>query len=154
MMNRTPARARAVIRGAGAWAGVNGLATFRQCRRGVLVTVEVHGLPVGEGECPEDFFGLHIHQGETCTGTPERPFAHAGGHFQLAECPHPAHTGDLPPLLGCQGHAFSSFLTDRFRVEQIIGRTLIVHARRDDFSTQPSGDAGAMIACGQIVAGC
>ena len=48
MMNRTPARARAVIRGAGAWAGVNGLATFRQCRRGVLVTVEVHGLPVGE----------------------------------------------------------------------------------------------------------
>ena len=154
MMNRTPARARAVIRGAGAWAGVNGLATFRQCRRGVLVTVEVHGLPVGEGDCPEGFFGLHIHQGETCTGTPERPFAHAGGHFQLAECPHPAHTGDLPPLLGCQGHAFSSFLTDRFRVEQIIGRTLIVHARRDDFSTQPSGDAGAMIACGQIVAGC
>ena len=113
-----------------------------------------HGLPVGEGDCPEEFFGLHIHQGETCTGTPERPFAHAGGHFQLAECPHPAHTGDLPPLLGCQGHAFSSFLTDRFRVEQIIGRTLIVHARRDDFSTQPSGDAGAMIACGQIVAGC
>lgn len=154
MMNRTPARARAVIRGAGAWAGVNGLATFRQCRRGVLVTVEVHGLPVGEGDCPEDFFGLHIHQGETCTGTPEWPFADAGGYFQLAECPHPAHTGDLPPLLGCRGHAFSSFLTDRFRVEQIIGRTLIVHAHRDDFSTQPSGDAGAMIACGQIVAGC
>ena len=153
MMNRGSTRARAVIRGTGQWAGINGLATFRQCRRGVLVTVEVHGLPVGEGDCPADFFGLHIHQGGGCAGSPDAPFSDAGGHFQRADCPHPAHAGDLPPLLGCQGYAYSSFLTDRFRVEQIVGRTVIVHARRDDFTTQPSGDAGAMIACGQITAG-
>lgn len=44
-MEITQTRARALIRGTGPWSAVNGLATFRQCRRGVLVTVEVQGLP-------------------------------------------------------------------------------------------------------------
>ena len=146
-------QASAAIRGADAGAGISGRAVFRQCRRGVLVTVEVTGLPQGEGDCPEDIFALHIHSGTACTGTPDNPFADANGHYNPKGCEHPSHAGDLPPLFGCGGYAYASFLTDRFTVEEIIGRTVIIHARRDDFTSQPSGDSGEMLACGRIVAG-
>ena len=42
--------------------------------------------------------------------------------------------------------------TGRFYPEDVIGRTVIIHEKSDDFHTQPSGDAGEMIACGKIVA--
>ena len=35
----------------------------------------------------------------------------------------------------------------------IVGRGLIIHADPDDFKTQPTGNAGARIACGVIKAG-
>ena len=47
--------------------------------------------------------------------------------------------------------AFGAFYTDRFYPEDVIGRTVIVHENADDFRTQPSGNSGAMIACGKIV---
>ena len=65
--------------------------------------------------------------------------------------PHPQHAGDLPPLLGNQGYAYSAFYTDRFELPDIIGRSLIIHSGADDFTTQPSGNAGVKIGCGVIV---
>ena len=47
-------------------------------------------------------------------------------------------------------YAFQIFLTDRFTICEIVGRTVIVHSGPDDFTTQPSGNAGSKIACGQI----
>lgn len=41
--------------------------------------------------------------------------------------------------------------TDRFYVDEIIGKTVIVHEDPDDFHTQPSGNAGKKIACGVIL---
>lgn len=41
-------------------------------------------------------------------------------------------------------------LTDRFRVRDIIGRTVVIHSGPDDFHTQPAGNAGEKIACGVI----
>ena len=41
-------------------------------------------------------------------------------------------------------------LTGRFRVEEILGKTVILHGAPDDFRTQPSGNAGKKIACGVI----
>ena len=52
--------------------------------------------------------------------------------------------------LALTGFAWMAVLTDRFRVPDILGRTVIVHSQPDDFTTQPSGNAGAKIACGVI----
>jgi Cu-Zn family superoxide dismutase len=56
----------------------------------------------------------------------------------------------MPPLFVNHGYAFSAFLTDKFYVRDVIGLTVIIHAQPDDFTTQPSGNAGKKIACGLI----
>lgn len=63
---------------------------------------------------------------------------------------HPYHAGDLPPLFSANGNAVLEVLTDRFNIHQIIGKTIIIHRNPDDFTTQPSGNAGEKIACGVI----
>ena len=63
---------------------------------------------------------------------------------------HPYHAGDMPPLFGEKGEAFSVFMTKRFRVDDIIGKTVIIHSMPDDFTTQPAGNSGEKIACGII----
>lgn len=142
--------AQAVIKGSSAYPQLRGTMRLHQMEGGVLVTALVHGLPQGEGSCPANIFGFHIHEGKACTGTDQEPFANADGHFNPGNCPHPAHAGDMPPLFGNRGSAYLSFFTDRFTVSQVIGHTVIVHLHRDDFTTQPSGDSGPMIACGII----
>ena len=72
-------------------------------------------------------------------------------HDNPQHCPHPYHAGDLPPLFGAHGFAFSACLTDRFTVEQIIGKSIVIHSAPDDFTTQPSGNAGSKIAGAEIV---
>ncbi len=56
----------------------------------------------------------------------------------------------MPPLFGNNGEAFMTFETNRFSVREIINRVVIIHRNPDDFTTQPSGDSGEMIACGKI----
>lgn len=80
------------------------------------------------------------------------PFANALTHFNPYDRPHPYHSGDLPPLFSSGGYAVSVFLTDRFSVNEVLGRAVIVHSSPDDFTTQPSGNSGEKIACGIIIA--
>ena len=47
-----------------------------------------------------------------------------------------------------------AFMTDRFTVEEIVGKTIIIHSNADDFTTQPGGNSGKKIACGAIKKGC
>lgn len=148
-MEITQTRARARIQGAGDWAAVSGLATFRQCRRGVLVTVEVQGLP--QKEEPEPWLGVGIQ--------PRWPAKDQAGPVPAPETvtketvPDPS-PGDLPPLLGCEGVAFASFLTGRFRVEQIIGQRLLICTRWGETLRESGTKKGHTIAWGEIVAGC
>lgn len=100
--------------------------------------------------CESRIFGFHIHEGGCCRGNESDPFADTLSHYNPQGCEHPAHAGDLPPLFGNRGCAFSAFLTDRFTVEEIIGRTVVIHDMPDDFTTQPSGDSGSKIGCGVI----
>ena len=119
---------------------IRGVVRFFLRQDGVLVTAEVFGLQDG-------FHGFHIHTGESCGG---KDFANSLGHFNPGDMPHPDHAGDLPPLLSCGGRAKMTVLTGRFKVSEIIGKTVIVHHDPDDFVTQPAGNSGQKIACGII----
>lgn len=146
-------RAWASIRGSESHSGIRGSAKFYQTGYGVLVAVELTGLPAPTEKCKSPIFALHIHGGGSCTGNSEDPFADAGTHYNPNNCPHPYHAGDLPPVFGVNGYAFSVVLTNRFNVNEIIGKTVILHSNPDDFTTQPAGNAGKKIACGVIMYG-
>ncbi len=145
-----PPHAHARIMGSPVYAGIMGRVDFYQTDLGVIVAAEVDGLPLAAENCSAPIFGFHIHNGSTCSGTAEDPFANVGQHYNPKDCLHPHHAGDLPPLFGNDGYALQIFLTNRFTVEEILGKTIIIHSKPDDFTTQPSGNAGDKIACGEI----
>ena len=164
----------AIMHGSSKYPDINGEVWLYQLKSGVLVAAEVYGLPKQEGQCDSRIFGFHLHDGDSCRSSEliqprngnmqngnmqmpnggmmhaNDPFPLSGSHYNPGECEHPHHAGDLPPLFGCNGYAVSIFLTDRFLVDDAIGKTLIIHDRPDDFKSQPSGDAGEKIACGVI----
>lgn len=113
---------------------------------GVLVEAEISGLPDEGSPNASDFYALHIHEHGDCT----LPFDKVGAHFSSVKEPHPYHSGDMVPLLSNQGYAWMAFYDKRFTIEEIMGRSVIIHAHHDDFTTQPSGNAGPMIGCGVI----
>ncbi len=121
---------------------ISGNAYFWGTRYGVVCLFDVFGLP------PNKFLGLHIHEGGTCT--PPNSFTDAGAHLNLTNTTHPNHMGDLPPLYSNSGHALSASLINKFTLNDIKGRTVIIHSQADDFRSQPAGDSGTRIACGVI----
>jgi len=121
---------------------VRGTVKFYQQPGGVLVVADISGLPGQDG-----FYGFHIHEGTGCTGA---GFADTRNHYDPRSRTHPNHAGDLPPLLGGNGRAYMAVLTDRFSIPEVLGRTVVIHSDPDDFTTQPSGNAGIKIACGVI----
>ena len=148
-LRRRP-QAWARIAGSDAYPEIQGLVEFFQTNQGVIVSAKVVGLPQGKDKCKQPIFAFHIHSGGKCAGNSEDPFADAGTHDNPGGCPHPYHAGDMPPLFGANGSAILLFLTDRFAVNDIVGKTVIIHSSPDDFTTQPSGNAGKKIACGEI----
>ena len=151
VVNRFP-QARADIKGDASHPSINGTARFFQTQYGVVVITEVMGLPTSNNKCSQPIFGYHIHEGSSCTGNENDPFFDAGMHYNPNSCAHPFHAGDLPPLFGANQMAFSVVLTDRFTIDEIVGKTIIIHSKEDDFTTQPSGNVGTKIACGEIKA--
>lgn len=141
----------AKIKGSDEYPQINGIACFYKVQAGVLISIQLKGLPVSKGICQKPIFAVHIHSGGSCTGNNTDPFADAMTHYNPNSCYHPYHAGDLPPILGANGIGFSAFLTNRFTAEEIIGKTLIIHSEADDFTTQPSGNSGMKIACGVIL---
>ena len=124
--------------------GIRGTVDFFQKTNGVLVKADISGLPESN---EAGFFGFHVHKGGSCEGA---GFPEAGSHYDRDDNPHPRHSGDMPPLLSNGGRAYLAFMTNRFSVDEIIGKTVIIHGMPDDFHTQPSGDSGEKIACGVI----
>lgn len=133
------------IRGSKDYKSICGIVKFYQTANGTLVYAVVTGLPDETG-----FHGFHIHSGEECSGNSDDLFANAKAHYNPSGSAHPNHAGDLPSLINNNGFALSIFITDRFTVEEIIGKTVIIHEKADDFTTQPSGNSGKKIACGKI----
>ena len=133
----------ALIRGGDSAPTVMGTVKFYQNKNCVRVVADIKNLP----PTTTGFFGFHIHEGADCG---EKGFSNSKSHYNPDNTPHPQHAGDLPPLMLCGNNAYFSVLTDRFNVADIIGRTVIIHNMPDDFTTQPSGNAGEKIACGVI----
>ena len=136
-------QAIAIISGKNTTRAIKGTVKFYRQSSCVLVVADINGLP----HTTANFFGFHIHEGDSCDG---EDFSGSKGHFNPSATPHPKHAGALPPLMLCGNKAHLSFLTDRFNIDEIIGRTVVIHDMPDDFTTQPSGNSGQKIACGII----
>ena len=132
-----------------------GEATFEQLNGKVRVTIFVQGLKPGQEH------GLHIHEAGDCSSGDGMS---AKGHFNPQGKPHAhpgtseRHAGDLPSLKANKaGRAKVVADVDIITVApgptSIVGRGLIVHADPDDHKTQPTGNAGARLACGVIELG-
>lgn len=140
-------RALAWVTGNASHPRLSGLVKFYETPyNGVLVEAEVFGLPDVSSEYSSNFYGFHIHENGDCT----LPFDKTGNHYNPTNQPHPNHAGDLVPILGNQGYAWSTFFDRRFTIDEIIGKSVIIHAHPDDFTTQPSGNSGEKIGCGVI----
>jgi superoxide dismutase, Cu-Zn family len=126
---------------------------------GVRVSIRVTGLT------PNAEHGLHFHNVGRCEGP---DFQSAGPHFAPEgrqhgfENPQGPHAGDLPNLrANAEGVADTSFTSVTVRLMRGVpqsllregGTSLVVHARPDDYRTDPSGNSGDRIACGVIVGG-
>ncbi len=147
-MSITP-NAYANMLGSPEYPEIRGIVRFTQLETGVFVEAEITGLP----ETDTDFFGFHLHWG-TCSSEGAGPtdyFPNTEGHYNPTDQPHPRHAGDFPPLLATgSGSAYLAFVTDRFSVQDALGRAVVIHLERDDFTTQPAGDTGRKIACGIV----
>ena len=132
------------VRGGADAPNINGQVRFYQEPNSVLVVADVAGLPQNS---ETGFFGFHIHEGSNCAGA---GFPQTGSHYNPDGAAHPRHAGDLPPLMMQHGGAHLEVRTDRFRVRDVLGRTVVIHSSPDDFHTQPAGNAGTKIACGVI----
>ena len=92
------------------------------------------------------FFAFHIPENGDCS----RNFENTGAHYNPDNVPHPEHAGDLPPLLSNDGYAWMVFYDSFLTLPMILNRSIVIHRNPDDFTTQPSGNAGEKIACGVI----
>lgn len=145
----------AIIKGGPLAPGISGVAYFRSVPGGTEVCVDVVGLPsykpAADGEDPVGPHGFHLHEFGNCEiGDPKDPFKAAGGHWNPDNQPHGNHPGDFPVLFSNGGRARMCFYTNRFKPEDVIGKSVIIHRNPDDYRTQPAGDAGKRLACGII----
>lgn len=149
LLTQTP-QAYAELKGSSAYPDINGIVQFYQTSNGVLVVAEICGLPHSHNVCQYSVLGFHIHEGNKCEGDMHDPFSDVMSHYNPYNCAHPFHSGDFPPLFSNDGYAFSVFLTNRFSLSEVVGKTVIIHGNPDDFTTQPSGNSGEKLACGVI----
>lgn len=112
-----------------------------------VVTLDLTGLPPG-------IRGVHLHETGDCTAP---DFESAGGHLAHGKDhgvmadggPHP---GDLPNLHVPEGGVMTvEYFAPGLTAEMVAdadGSAIILHEQADDYTSQPSGNAGARIGCG------
>lgn len=132
---------------------VSGTLTLVPMGDGVHITGEVGGLK------PGDTRGFHIHEKGDCSAVDAST---AGGHLNPAAQAHGRsghgahHAGDTDNIVAdAKGVAridahVSGVTLGGGAANDIAGRAVIVHAAADDYTTQPTGNAGARVACGVI----
>ena len=127
-----------------------GTAQLTQTPHGVLIAVDLHGLKAG-------VHAIHLHAVGKCEGP---DFKSAGGHFNPANkqhgfmTPEGPHAGDMPNIdVPANGKLKAELLAADATLDSLLdadGAALVVHAKADDYKSQPAGDAGDRVACGVI----
>lgn len=128
---------------------IRGTVCFYPYLKGSIMVYEINHLPETK-KCEGGVFAFHIHEGESCQNDTDVPYEKTGKHFNPQQCEHPFHLGDLSPLFSSEGKAWAIVYIDKFKPKDIIGRTIVIHAHADDFHSQPAGNSGNKIACGEI----
>jgi len=131
---------------------VTGKVTFSQSGGKVTMKVQVAGLTPGE-------HAIHLHDKGDCSA-PDA--ASAGGHWNPSSEDHgkwghaPFHHGDIGNLTAdAKGKAVLTLESTVWTIgdgkpSDVVGHAVVVHAKQDDFTTQPTGNAGGRVACGVI----
>ena len=128
-----------------------GTVVFEQRGDKVFVDAKLSGLAPGG-------HGFHIHEKGDCSSSDGMS---AGGHFNPTGKPHgnpvsgEHHAGDMPalvadPLGNATLQAELAPMSVGGGATDIVGKAVIVHKDVDDFTTQPTGNSGARVACGVI----
>lgn len=134
-----------------------GMVMLQETPAGVLVSADVKGIPAGE-------HGFHFHQKGLCETATK--FDSSGGHFTGGDHQHGymvatgPHGGDMPnQTVGKDGTLKTQILNTGVTLSpgaksllDADGSALVIHAGVDDYTSQPSGNAGGRIACAVIAA--
>ena len=134
--------------------GVFGKATFTEKDGKVTLVAKLSGLKPG-------IHAIHIHEKSDCSAADG---SSAGGHWNPTFKKHgklgegEAHKGDIGNFTTDEyGKGTITFTTDEWCIgcgdanKDIIGKGLIVHQGADDYTTQPTGNSGARVACSGII---
>ncbi|MBB3230855.1 superoxide dismutase family protein [Halomonas stenophila] len=129
-----------------------GTVTLEDTDHGLLLTPDLSGLSPG-------IHGFHVHENAGCGPEGESAGAEAGGHYDPDETgrhegPYgDGHLGDLPVLVVDEdGEARLPVLAPRLGLEDLQGRSLMIHEAGDNYADEPKplGGGGARVACGMI----
>lgn len=129
-----------------------GAVLFELGADGVRITAHIVGAPPG-------VHGLHVHELGDCSA---EDFTSAGGHFNPTDAPHGSpedaerHAGDLGNIvIGADGSGHLELVSTMLSIDEgdnaVVGRGVILHAKEDDLKSQPTGAAGARLACGVVL---
>lgn len=131
---------------------LRGQADFTQTPDGVRLTLKVKGVPSGE-------HGAHIHEKGDCSD-PEAKNAgihwNPAGHKHGAPPPGASHLGDLGNIqVDAEGNGQLELITRDWSIgsgaaDDVVGKSIVIHADVDDLATDPAGNSGARIGCGVI----
>lgn len=134
---------------------VEGTVTFKEKDGIVSMTANMTGLTEGE-------HAIHIHEKADCSSPDGKS---TGGHWNPTGQPHGKwkaetgyHKGDIGNFkVAADGQGVVSLTTDEWCIgcgddtKDITGKAVIVHQGTDDFTSQPSGAAGARVSCAGII---
>jgi Cu-Zn family superoxide dismutase len=125
-----------------------GTVVLTQASAGVRLELALKGLPSGER-------AFHVHAVGKC----EAPFESAGPHFNPGARKHGHHAGDMPnlqiPLSGSLALVVvnKEITLEKGKPNSVFhagGTAIVIHADKDDYKSDPAGNAGGRIACGVI----
>ncbi len=126
---------------------VNGVIQFAPTSSGMELSGALRNLPEGA-------HGLHIHQNDDCASPGEHFVPTGNRHGDPGSAEH--HLGDLGNVeADASNQAVVSIGVSGLTLNgtnSILGRAMVVHARPDDMTSQPSGNSGDVIGCGIITA--